>query len=164
METQDKRGDFYRVPARTLGERLLFPLFEAIAAMAGGSSAAHELSLLLGDIRKNDKSIDADIEAAMSAMKDSSKLIERLQTKLEDDAAKLKRLQREIEQNEQAKAVTSDALRPLLAIYEADSRPRRRRDFWVGLTLQAVLGLTLIVVGVLFAEPIKNIWESLTRQ
>lgn len=124
---------------------------------------APEIYDLLRDVKRSQDDVDAQVTEAIESIQKTSTLVTRLEESLKVRAAKLEHLQQEHERYSLLTGIEAKKAQALLAQIEATLGKNAGKERWFAFGINITAGLIIFVLGVIFSDPLRNLWTTLTK-
>jgi hypothetical protein len=122
---------------------------------------ANEMKVLFEALVKRDSEIEKQVSDAIEALKSTSNLIAQLEQSVQQKTGRLVKLQDEYKQYVQLTTLTREQVASLSSMMSETLEKSRTREILTHLGMHLGVGLVFLVLGVILAHPIENLWKSL---
>ncbi|AKR43295.1 hypothetical protein [Methylophilus sp. TWE2] len=115
-----------------------------------------ELFDLLRAVKKSQWDVDAQVTDALESIKNTSELVNRLESSLRERSEKLEALQREHERYSELGQIEAKKVEALLSQIETTLGRNVGRERWIAFLINIAAGIILFVLGVVLSAPLKS--------
>ncbi|MBG9713121.1 hypothetical protein [Bacillus cereus] len=112
---------------------------------------------IIDDLKKSETSIDTKIQKVNASLKESSQIINELETELIERTQNLETLQREYERYSKLANIEQEKASALLSQVDHSVNKGKRSERWIGFWIGIASGLIIFILG-LILTPILTPW------
>lgn len=122
---------------------------------------APELYDLVRGLKASQGELDRQVIEAIESLKSSSELISKLENGLQERADKLSDLRTEYERYTELAEIEEEKVAALVKQLELTLGKSQSKERWVALGINLFAGLVIFVLGVIFSDPLKAVFDNL---
>jgi hypothetical protein len=114
-----------------------------------------ELFDLVLELRRSQNDLDREVQGALEALQDTTKLIERIEHGVAERSERLDQLRQEYERYSMLAKIEADKAEAILQQLEISIGKGRSKERLVAVGINLLVGLAIFILGVAFGDQIK---------